>query len=1225
MGGVGPGRREKAAEAELMRSGARNWIRRAGQDLRGISGPALLSALCAAAFCPLIAIGVTGAAAIAGIGVLSSVGSGVLTDVIIKAIGRLRGADAEDQVKIEKALADEISRVLTAGAADAAALRADIGLVLGEIDVGGAMLREAIESGNDQLRGDVIEAIGVLGSEFAELGFLIKNTAARILQELDGQRAMDRVLMEENLGQSAAIRQILEGQAVIEQRLAPATGSDDSRAAPGPRWEGCPYRGLLPFGEADADIFYGRERATTELAIMVAGQASRGGLVIVSGASGAGKSSLLRAGLLPALARGLQVSGSARWPRLVMTPTKEPMTELAAHLAALGGTDARTLRDTLREDPEQARLAARQVVLASAARDQARPAPGDPRLVLIVDQFEQVFTLDPDGDADRQRFIAALHAMTTNPDGAVGDPPAVVVLAVRGDFLDRCSAFDDLAAAVRDNQLFLVQPMSDSELRLAITGPADAAGLQLAPGLTNTVLDDLRVAGIDNVTGLLPLLSQAMLLTWDNRDGNRLTLHGYGQSGGISRAVETSADAAYDSLPAAGQVLAREILLTMTIASRAKLARRPVTRADLNRLPDAEPARADEVVERFAARRLIVLNDGTAEIAHDALLTAWPRLRAWLADDQASLILHSQLADDAEAWSRDRVPDFLYRGTRLAGVQRAAETWQADRERYPALTDTENDFLRASLRADRRRIRRNWTAVVALLILLAASLTGAGLATASTKNADYQRDLAASDQLAAESEQLDPTDLVTAAQLAAAAWKVLPTPAARASLLDVLARGEIATLHPGVSVNSVAISPDGKVLATAEVDGTARLWDVVTHREIGKPLYSFSGPAINGALAVAFSPNGRILATGDGYGTAQLWDVATHRQIGAAMRAVPFENNSTTGVYGVAFSPDGQVLATAGGDGTLRLWDVATQRQIGAPIIAVPGNGGGLSEGLAGVAFSPDGQVLATAGGDGTVRLWDMATHRQIGAPIVVSSLTRTDSGGAYAVSFSPDGRVLATAAGDGTVRLWNAVTHQAMGAPIIAVSEPGSNTANTVVFSPDGSMLATAGSDGTVRLWNATTHQEIGVPLIAARDGGVNSVVFSSDGDILATAGSDGTARLWNPAFYAQVGDSISAAMDSNFETANDATFSPDGSILATAGSDGTARLWNVSTHQEIGAPLTGAAGLAFTAPTTFDVAFSPDGRILASAAGGITVRLWDVATHQEIGAPIPPLPLRI
>ena len=269
-----------------------------------------------------------------------------------------------------------------------------------------------------------------------------------------------------------------------------------------------------------------------------------------------------------------------------MTPTKDPLTELAARLAALGGGSSAAIRDGLAQRPGQAHLAVWSAVLADAARrEHGRPMSGDgaARLVLIVDQFEQVFTLNPSprGEAERKAFITALCAAARNPVGSEHTPPALVVIAVRGDFWDRCAAYPELADALQEGQ-FVVGPMTQSDLRLAITGPADAAGLHIDPALTDTILSDLRAAGGDDAAGVLPLLSQAMSLTWESREGDRLTSHGYGQPGGVSHAVQTSADSVYDALPAGQQALAREVLRNMTVASRdGGLTRRPVARADL--------------------------------------------------------------------------------------------------------------------------------------------------------------------------------------------------------------------------------------------------------------------------------------------------------------------------------------------------------------------------------------------------------------------------------------------------------------------------------------------------------------------------------------------------------------------------------------------------------------------------------------------------------------------
>jgi hypothetical protein len=261
-----------------------------------------------------------------------------------------------------------------------------------------------------------------------------------------------------------------------------------------------------------------------------------------------------------------------------------------------------------------------------------------------------------------------------------------VVLAVRGDFWDRCAAVPELVGALQDGQ-FVVGPMTESELRVAITGPATAAGLRIDPALTDVILGDLPVAGGDRSAGVLPLLSQAMALTWEQREGDRLTSHGYAQAGGVSHAVQTAADRAYGALPPSQQALAREVLRSMTVAGRdGGLARRPATRDDLYAgLPGAARADIDAVLDAFAAERLAVLNEDTAQLSHDVLLRAWPRLRGWLEEDQAGSILYGQLADAAATWhDSGEDPSFLYRGAQLATLQQAVTRWSANRGRAMA-------------------------------------------------------------------------------------------------------------------------------------------------------------------------------------------------------------------------------------------------------------------------------------------------------------------------------------------------------------------------------------------------------------------------------------------------------------------------------------------------------------------------------------------------------------
>ena len=824
-----------------MQDGIRDWVHRAAHDsaLRKVSPPVLISLLCASAFCPLLAVG-AGAMAAAGIGVLSSVGGGVLASVLTSAIGRLRpGGEVPEPSRedIENGVARQIQQALEAGDERAAALRSEIAAVLTQVGANQVMLQAAIETGSERVRADVLAVIEMLGDGFAELGFLIGNVAraaARIQESLDEQGADVRGVIDQNYRQSTQIRLIREQLTAIELRAGDGVVNGGRRAP----WAGqCPYRGLVPFESDDEGVFCGRERLTTELAVTLARQVTRGGLTVVTGASGAGKSSLLRAGLLPALARGVQVAGSENWPCRIITPTKDPLTELAAALAVIGGTDMFMVRDSLTAHPHQAHLAFRQAIDADVARRHGRlqPAKDAARLVLVVDQFEQLFTLSPgpDGESARQAFITALCTAATTASGSSGQPPALVVIAVRGDFWDRCAAYPELARELQDGQ-FVVGPMTEPELRLAIAGPAEAAGLCIDDTLTETIIADLDAAGGDDTAGALPLLSQAMLMTWENRDGDRLTSHGYGLAGGVSRAVQTSADAVYDSLPAAQQTLARQILRTMTIASRdGRFTRRPVRRADLYAAgPDTDQSQVDEILEAFAARRLVVLDNSTAQIAHDALLRAWPRLRAWLSEDQATWVLYGQLADDAEEWQESgRDPSFLYRGTQLASVRQAADRWSGDSRRYPALTGTQQAFLQASTRAATRATRQRRVLSVILVLLLIASLAGATIAIQKARTANAAALAAVSGQLAVQSETVGAADPIQAAELAAASWRLAPTTRARAlarvSLLDVLAqpdRGVLAT--PGDSVDAVAFSPDGKTLATAGYNGRIRLWDV---------------------------------------------------------------------------------------------------------------------------------------------------------------------------------------------------------------------------------------------------------------------------------------------------------------------------------------------------------------------------------------------------------------
>ena len=1251
-------------EVERLQAGIRTWLLRTARsgrhELRGISAPAVLPLLCAAAFGPALADADGPAPGLARMGVLVSVGADVLARLLEGASRRARSAPA-NAPDLTRSLEAEISRsvreVLDAGGAPAGELRSDIAMVMREIDAGGTACRAAIEAGDEALEREVLAALESLGAEFGDMAFMLSDlarAAGEIQDSLSGQDAELRAARERAVRQAADVRMIREELAVIEQRAGQWQPEPAEPSAPVPRWDdGCPYRGLLPYDQAHAAVFCGRERLTAELAGLLAGT----GIVMVTGASGAGKTSLLRAGLVPALARGVQVPGSQGWPVVSLTVTARPLTDLAAGLARLDDRDPVAVRQRLADAPGQAHLLIRELTRNAA------------RLMLIIDQFERVFAADgAQEQAERAAFLDALSAAAARPAGPRGEPPARVVIAVRGDYWDRCAALSQLVAAMERDQL-VVGPMPDAGLRRAITGPAGASGLRVESALIDAIVADTSAIGAS-----LPMFSQALALTWENREDGRLTRAGYDQAGRMAGAIEAGAEAVYARLTEDQRAIARDVLRQMTAVDRdGRLVRRPLPRA-------GRDGRADAVLGALAQGRLVVLGDDTAEIAHDALLQAWPRLRGWLEEDQSSLILYGQLAEDTARWRDGKDPSRLYQGVRLAAAREAARVWAADPGRYPALPAAEAEFLRASGRAGTwRRVGRRSLAG-ALVLLLLAALAGAGLAVRSARDdASRQRTIATSARLAGQSAALEATDPVTASLLAGAAWRIAPTAQARYSLLESLAqpvRG-ILSARSG-QVTAVASSPDGKTLAAAYRDGTIRLWDTASHRLVGSATWGgaadalaftgggknpealeVAGPtaagawnlagrakiarhplagltAVTGGRSAAFSRDGSTLATGGDDGNVRLWDVATEQEIGAPM------SSGLAPVEAVAFSPGGATVAAGSSDGTVQLWDATTQHEVGTTMTAGPAA-------IRALAFGPGGKVLAAGGEDGDVRLWDTATQSQPGATMATGAAVA-------ALSFSGNGTTLATAEGDGRTELWSTATQKQTGA---ALAAQGSARVSALDFGPGAGLLATGDATGTITLWNpAGFHQSsapvvAGTPESAAAAGGhapvalsargeviavsgqrgtirlrnartgrtvgqpiaahhaVTGLALSPDGKLVAAIGTDGKARLWSVATQQPTGIAVAVGQ------ARDAlAFSPDGQTVVTVGANGTAALWSVTTGHRVGALMNvGAAVSAGRAAAA--AAFSPDGRILATAIDS-SIRLWDTATRQQIGTPM-------
>ena len=575
---------------------------------------------------------------------------------------------------------------------------------------------------------------------------------------------------------------------------------------------------------------------------------------------------------------------------------------------------------------------------------------------------------------------------------------------------------------------------------------------------------------------------------------------------------------------------------------------------------------------------------------------------------------HTRLLGRAAQWASSRDRSLLLRGSEL----RMAEAWlgeAAEHEKTPP-TRIQRDYISRSRQAADRAARR-WRGALAAglavaIALAATALVQRGQAIGQRNQAIREARVSLSGKLAANSGALDATDPTTASLLAAAAWRIFPTEQARESMLDALAQPErrILPVSTDDGVDSMAFSPDGKMLATGTFSGQVRLWSTAGHA-IGAPLRG--GTGINDdATGLDFSPDGKLLATASGQGLIRVWDVATHHQIGTPMAAT----SSRSGLLAsVAFSPDGKLLATGINDfsdtSRILLWDVTTHRQIGTPLP------GGVS-----LAFSPDGKILAGAGNDGSTVLWDVATHRQVGASLAAT--TAAPAHPVASVAFSPNGRTLAAVNANGTVRLWKLATHRQIGASMSAGT--GVEGPAALAFSLDGKTLATTDLTGHVRLWDTATHQQTGLPIATSTDcdSAISAITFSPVTDFLATAGCDGTVRFWDIALYHHSGGVIRNVLADLFNSSPELVFSPDGKALFTPGIKASA--WDVATRRLIAAfnpkevhPFTKQqARLGRFFDNASSISVSKDWKILATASF-YGIRLWDMATHRQIGGTLP------
>jgi WD40 repeat protein/class 3 adenylate cyclase len=892
-----------------------------------------------------------------------------------------------------------------------------------------------------------------------------------------------------------------------------------------------PYKGLRPFDEADAPDFFGREALTAELVARLSelGQQSR--FLAVVGPSGSGKSSVVRAGFVPAI-RGGALPGPARFIVAVMLPGGQPMKELAAALAQIGTGNGQILGGLIDGERE----------LASVV-DEMLPSREE-ELVLVIDQFEEVFTLVED-EAARTRFLEMLRGGILEPASRLR-----IVLTLRADFYDRpllYKGFGDLVAA----RTQAVTPLSAEELERAISGPAEKAKVALEPGLVAQILAD-----VSDQPGALPLLQYALTELFEQRRGSTMTLDAYRAVGGVSGALVRRAESVYGELDDEQKQAARLLFLRLTTSvDEAEFARRRVQRSEVTSI-QGQSAAMESAIEAFGAARLLSFDRDpltgipTVEVAHEALLSEWARLREWLDAAREDLRTQHRLAVATRDWfEAERDPSFLASGSRLNQFEACLDGSGL------AITPREREFVEASLaERDRRRTeeearqarereleRRSFKRLRALVAVMAVA---AVIAIGVTVFAFTQRGRAQREGRVA-----------VARELAAAAVANLEVDPERSVLLSLEAVDQTRSV-------------DGSVLPEAEE---------ALHRAVSGSRIVISVPGVGGW--VDWSSTGVFVTEGpEETGIIDIRDARTGR-------SVRKYKGHDVDVNHVAFSDDGSMLATTGDDGVVKVWDPTTGRLISS----VSGEGSAW-----GPSFTADGSLLSASWPDeGKVRIVDPSRGR------VVRTIGGLQ-GGPLSTDLSPNGQRLAIA---------NAFTEDAfvfdVGSGKQMLDLRGHlYPVNQISWSSDARHIATASNDASVRVWDGNTGRHKFT--LFGHTGSAITADWSPDAPRLVTAGSDGTAKVWE--ISEGGGRELMTLSAQETRSGTFAAFSPDGNHVITGAADITAaKLWDVS----LGGAAEWA-NFPTDALTLVDAAFMPDGRVVSGIRRG-SVAVWDVNTRRQ------------
>jgi WD40 repeat protein len=935
----------------------------------------------------------------------------------------------------------------------------------------------------------------------------------------------------------------------------------------GPTEEQSPFRGLLPFGEQHAALFFGRE---TELDVFLERVREQAVLPVV-GPTGAGKSSFIQAGVIPRLReQAADSDGLGLWNVLRLRPGTQPFRALAARLLSgettardsvssgrrslgLSETSARAplededdLARRLYDNPRELNLQLHQMVERESSR-----------VLLFVDQLEELCTLGADEEV-RRRFMEALCAAADDPQD-----PVRVIFALREDFLGRVVGGPIVREAL-SRLTMLWSPGADA-LEDILTRPL----LSMGYGYDDPELVQEMVAAVEGEPSSLPLLQFTGRLLWERRDRKRRLLlrSAYDAIGGVAGALARHADGVLQGLSTPQLHTARELLLRLVTPEGT---RRVVGRDQLlSELDTGEAVLGPLVQGRLIHVRKTMEEDGPRlELAHESLIRTWATLARWIEESREELIFLKEVGQAAELWLR--------RGQREEEVWRGEALHEARRTLKRCTTQVPGEvrsFIDAGLRREQRRLRRRRLLLAALIII---PTLVALLFIVKERETRTQRDRAAAGEREARERWAEAQREGARAALAQRALLE-----ARAKMRASLEREDsllarvlwwrleaeplLWSRELGDGIFNVAFTRDGRTLAAAGQDRSIYLFDPRTARV--RVLRGHQDQV----FAVTFAPDGRLLASGGWGGDIRLWRLDLDPRRPQKPRVL---SGHKGGVRRLAFSPDGRRLASAGLDKTIRIWDPATGKTRRTLV--------GHTDGVYGVVFSPDGKLLASASRDKTVRVWQSASGELV-------HVLKGHSHCAEGLAFSPEGGLLASGSWDATIRLWDPVT----GRLRRVLSGHTANVGN-VAFTPDGRWLASGSWDKTIRIWDVASGQTRHV--LRGHKGGLYAMALGPRGRLVASGSWDKSIRVWDRSRL------TGSAHGSRGHTGSvyGVGFSPDGALLATGSADRSVRIWDVAsgTTRRV---LTGHGNMVE------GVAFSPDGSLVASASADRSVRVWD------------------